>query len=114
MSGDAPSIAVRSALPEELAPAFALAFQRFPQDELAARILRALRLVEEGELSAEGVLVVGGETGLLGALVCVALPGGSGLLWPPQAGAGRPGDGIEDALIRGGLDWLRGRGAAVA
>jgi ribosomal protein S18 acetylase RimI-like enzyme len=109
-----PPQAVRPALPEELASAFAIAFQRYPEEERTPRVLRALRLVEDGELSPEGVLVVGGEGGLVGALVCVALPGACGLLWPPQAASVPACRGVEDALVRGGLQWLWGRGARLA
>src|SRR5437867_3107563 len=105
---------VRPALPEELAPAFALIFRRFPEEERAPRTLRALRLVSEGELLADGILVVPGETGLLGALVCVALPGASGLVWPPQTVGDAPCDAIEDVLLHHGLRWLRGRGVRLA
>jgi ribosomal protein S18 acetylase RimI-like enzyme len=76
--------------------------------------LRALRLVSEGELSAEGVRVVPGADGLLAALVCVALPGASGLVWPPQSASNSGREIVEDVLLHDALRWLRDRGAKLA
>src|SRR6266542_1715497 len=105
-----PQFHVRPALPDELVAAFTLIFRRFPEDERTPRTLRALRLVSDGELPAEGVRVVAGADGLLGALVCVALPGASGLVWPPQTADDTCREAVEDALLRDGLGWLRSCG----
>ncbi len=102
--------AAEPARPGELAPAFRLIFQRLPEEEREGRVRRALALLAQGELCAEGVLVVRGEGALRGALVCVPLAGASGLVWPPQV-VGADGDIVEDGLVRAALAWLRCRGA---
>ena len=98
---------VRPALPEELEPALRLVLRRFGTDAGSGRVRRALDLVAEGELPADGVLVAPGPRALLGAIVCVPLPGKGGLVWAPQTAAWLDDSGVEDALVRFGLAWLR-------
>src|SRR5262249_33627042 len=90
-----------------------LIFQRLPEEERDKRVQRALALVAAGELPAEGVRVVRGEGGVLGAIVSVPLPGASGLVWLPQT-VGPDSVPLEDGRVRGALAWLRGQGAKVA
>ena len=48
---------------------------------------------------------------MLGAAVCTVVPGGTGLVWPPQAADGPRRSLHEDALARHVTGWLRQRGA---
>jgi mycothiol synthase len=100
---------VRPARPEQLQPALELILRQFPPEGCEGRLRRALALIDEGEIPREGILTVPGAGGLLGAMVCVPLPGASGLVWPPQAAQGDVR--VEDSLVRAALAWLRERGA---
>jgi ribosomal protein S18 acetylase RimI-like enzyme len=99
---------------DELADAFRLLFTPLPPDERARRTANALALVEAGELDPGGVFVLRGPGGLLGAAVCVPLPGAGALVWPPSCVADGHCPAREDALLRHGCAWLRGRGAKLA
>jgi ribosomal protein S18 acetylase RimI-like enzyme len=99
---------------EEREAAFGLLFRQLPEPYRQERIANALRLVEAGEIDPGGVLVARGPGGLLGALVCVPLPGAGGLVWPPQVVPCGERDLIEDRLLEHGLTWLRRRGAKLA
>jgi ribosomal protein S18 acetylase RimI-like enzyme len=103
-------LAIRPASPDELGPALELLFQRFAPEGCAGRVRHALALIEAGEIEREGVLVARDYGRLRGTMVCVSLPGAGGLVWPPQA-VGDDHAGVEDELARGGLAWLRARGA---
>jgi ribosomal protein S18 acetylase RimI-like enzyme len=108
------AFAVESARMEELTPAFRLMFHQLPATDREARVVHALFLVERGELLREGVLVARSGRRLLGALVCVPLPGASGLVWPPQTADGKAAQAIEDALTQSACAWLRRRGTKLA
>jgi ribosomal protein S18 acetylase RimI-like enzyme len=109
-----PCFAAVQARPDELGPAFQLIFQSSIEEDRLARTLNAQRLIRQGELDPKGVWVVRDQTELLGALVCLLVPGASGLVWPPQAIAHAHRDEIEDQLLRSALSWLRQRGAKLA
>jgi ribosomal protein S18 acetylase RimI-like enzyme len=102
--------AVEPARPDELEPALRRLFQHYPPEGAEGRVRRALALVEAGDIPRDGVLVVRHHTALLGAMVCVPLPGAGGLVWPPQAAADYA-EGIEDELVRAALGRLRKAGA---
>jgi GNAT superfamily N-acetyltransferase len=106
-------LTVGPARPEEQAAALELAFQQMPSADRDVRVANALRLVRQGELTAEGILVARGREGLLGAMVCHPAPGASGLVWPPQAATARRKE-VEDALLRHACGWLREKGAKLA
>jgi mycothiol synthase len=105
---------LQPARPEDLAPAFRLMFRQLPAEDREPRVANALHLVSCGELEREGVLVVHGRRELIGALVCVPLPGASGLVWPPQVADGHLREEIENQLVQGARTWLRQRGARLA
>lgn len=109
-----PSLQVESAHPGELAPALRLVLRRFDAENVEGRVRRALALVADGELPADGILVVRAGSVVAGAIVCIPLPGSSGLVWAPQAADWTESGPIEDALVRAGLIWLRQRGAKLA
>jgi ribosomal protein S18 acetylase RimI-like enzyme len=100
----------QAARTEELAPAFQLLFRHLSEPERENRVARALHLLQQKELDPQGVRVVRGNGGVLAALVCLPVPGASGLLWPPQSVADADQAGREDALVRDACSWLRGRG----
>jgi mycothiol synthase len=104
------AITVEPAAPDERTVAFGLVFQHLSDDDRAGRIANALRLLREHELDPEGVLVARGGGALLGALVCLPVPGASALVWPPQALPGPLQTDVEDRLIGHATAWLRRRG----
>ncbi len=108
------SFAAAPARTEELESAFNLVFQHVAREERAARVDNALRLIRQGELEPAGVLVVRGEKGLLGAMVCLLVPGASALVWPPQVAPASQRQEIEDQLLQCACAWLRQRGAKLA
>lgn len=103
--------AIAPARPHELEAAFRLVFRQVAEGEREGRVANALHLVRQGELNAAGVLVAaeGGEP--VGAIVCLPVPGASGLVWPPQAVEGPGQAAVEDALVLRAAAWLRERGA---
>jgi ribosomal protein S18 acetylase RimI-like enzyme len=105
------ALTIEPARPEEQADAFHLVFRHLPEEARAGRVANALGLVSSGELDPAGVLVARAGAGLAGALVCLPVPGASGLLWPPQAHDGPRREQVEDDLVRHASFWLRGRGA---
>lgn len=99
---------------EELAAAFRLIFKDVGAAEQETRVANALHLVQRGELNPEGIHVLRGPNGLLGALVCLPVPGASALVWPPGAVDDDERPRREDALVRYAVAWLRGRGVKLA
>jgi ribosomal protein S18 acetylase RimI-like enzyme len=99
---------------EELAPAFRLAFRHLDHVEQEARVANALHLVQRGEIDARGVFVIRGPLGLLGAVICMTVPGASALVWPPTVAPGPGQADTEDRLARHGCAWLRAQGARLA
>jgi mycothiol synthase len=96
----------------ELPAAFRLIFQIVSDDdERDRRVANALRLVERGELDRKGVFVAREAFGLAGALVCVTVPGASGLVWPPQVMPGLDPVPVEDRLLTHATAWLKKAGA---
>jgi ribosomal protein S18 acetylase RimI-like enzyme len=105
---------IAPAAADERASAFGLLFRQLAEPYRQERIANSLRLVETGELPADGVLLARGPGGPLGALVCVPLPGAGGLVWPVQVVASRDREAVEDRLLEHGLAWLRRSGAKMA
>lgn len=106
-------MSVTSARPAERAAALRLLFGHLPPADQAARSANALALLDSGELDPAGVLVARSGRSLAGAMLAAPLPGGGGVVWPPQIAPGAS-DAIADALVRHAADWLRGRGAKLA
>jgi ribosomal protein S18 acetylase RimI-like enzyme len=100
----------RSARTEDLAAAFRLIFQDLPFQDRDNRVANALHLIQRGELDPNGVFVLAGATGLLGALVSAPVPGGAALIWPPGCVGGERRIEREDRLLQHASAWLRGRG----
>jgi ribosomal protein S18 acetylase RimI-like enzyme len=98
---------------EDWASAFRLIFQYLAPEERERRCANALHLLQSKELDPRGIFVVRGSRALRGAIVCLPVPGGSALVWPPgAAGAGRRA--VEDALVQHAIAWLRQRGVKLA
>jgi ribosomal protein S18 acetylase RimI-like enzyme len=108
------TLAVAPARPEEWESAFQLIFQSGVAEERETRVANALRLLRQGELDPQGVLVIRGVRRLLGAMVCLPVPGASGLVWPPQAALDSRREEIEDQLLGYATVWLKQRGAKLA
>ena len=105
------SLVVAPARPHQVEAAFHLMFRRAPADAVEARVANALHLVESGELRREGVFVATAGDRVLGALVCLPIPGASGLVWPPRTEDVPGAAAVEDALVGRAAGWLRGCGA---
>jgi ribosomal protein S18 acetylase RimI-like enzyme len=90
---------------------FRLVFGHLDPVDRNQREATALYLLQTGELDPEGLFVLRGPEGLNGAVVCLSVPGASGLLWPPGVVADGCRPEREDVLVRHGLAWLRQRGA---
>jgi ribosomal protein S18 acetylase RimI-like enzyme len=101
---------VEPAPPERQTAAFQLVFQEVAEMEREARVLNALRMVRAAELDPDGVLIARRGSRLVGALVCLPIPGGSGLVWPPRTLNVPERTTIEDALMQHASQWLRQRG----
>jgi ribosomal protein S18 acetylase RimI-like enzyme len=96
----------------ELPAAFRLILQTVADDdERDRRIANALRLLERGELDRKGVFVAREGSRLAGALVCLPVPGASGLVWPPQIMSGLDPVVLEDRLLAHATAWLKKGGA---
>jgi ribosomal protein S18 acetylase RimI-like enzyme len=93
----------------EWAAAVRLIFQHLPLAERRAREATALEMLQRGEMDPQGLFVLRSRNGLDGALVCLALPGASALIWPPGVGTHLLQQVREDALVRHALAWLQGR-----
>jgi mycothiol synthase len=98
---------------EDWAAAFRLIFQYLPPEEREHRCANALHLLQRRELNPQGLFIVRGPAGPRGALLCLPVPGGSALVWPPGAVDDRRTE-WEDALLRHACAWLRQRGAKLA
>src|SRR5438128_29585 len=98
------------ARPDEWEAAFQLIFQQSADEEREGRVQNALRLLRQGELNPGGILVVRRKAALLGALVCLSVPGASGLVWPPQTINDSRQTMIEDRLLGAARVWLQQRG----
>lgn len=96
---------------QEWEAACRMLFGYLPRADQEARTATAVRLLREGELPAEGLLVARRGQVLLGGLLCMPIAGAGSLLWPPQVAAGPDRPAIEDALVQHALAWLRQRGA---
>lgn len=105
------SVVIEPARAEQLEEAFRLLFRQTAEDERARRVAGALELVERGELQSAGVFVASAGRQLLGAIVCLPVPGASGLVWPPQVLPGPRQRAVEDQLVQQCSAFLRRRGA---
>ena len=104
---------IDSARTEELAPSLRMLFQHMPAEERDLRVGNALRLIQQGELDPAGVFVSREKGQLVGAMVVLAVPGASALVWPPQVAGGGGRKQREDQLVQHASLWLRQRGACL-
>ncbi len=104
------AVEIAPARPEEWESAFRLVFQSCSPLVQRTRVQSALQLLGEGALDPEGLFVARRDNQLLGALVCMRVPGATGLVWPPQARAGSAQIDVEDRLTRQASTWLRQQG----
>ncbi len=103
-----------AARPDEWPAAFRLLFRHVSDDERDTRVANVLRLVERGQLNAQGVFVLRSAEGLVGVMVCQALPGAMALVWPPQCSGGVEQIERENRLLHHAAGWLRSRGVKLA
>lgn len=88
--------------PHEHVAALEILFRHLPPEEVLARIVAALPVLGEADAHGLRLLVARDGGGLRAAMMAQALPGGTGLVWPPQGDAD-----AEDALLREAQAWLR-------
>jgi ribosomal protein S18 acetylase RimI-like enzyme len=103
-----------SARPEEREAALHLIFQQFDAAERERRTANALQLMELGKLCAEGLFTAHEHDLLQGSMLCLPIPGASGLVWPPQSAQTKNARELEDALVSHSCEWLKARGAKLA
>ncbi len=94
--------------------AFQLLFSHVDTEERNSRVHNAETMLAAGEIDPQGVVAAWRHGCLEGAVVCVPLPGASGLFWPPRVVDGPAQQRLEDQLVRYTLDWLRRRRAKLA
>jgi ribosomal protein S18 acetylase RimI-like enzyme len=70
--------------------------------------------VQTGELDPQGVFVLRSPPGIVGALVCLAVPGASALIWPPSCIEDKYRLDREDLLLRHTRGYLHQRGVKIA
>jgi ribosomal protein S18 acetylase RimI-like enzyme len=108
------SFLIRSACPAHREAALHLIFQHLDPEEGKRRVANALHLMELGELHADGLFTAHDGDSLVGSMICLPIPGASGLVWPPQSKKVASAREIEDELVRHTCDWLKARGAKLA
>src|SRR5205807_88080 len=94
--------------------AFELLFQDLLAAERRRRVANALALIDSGELDPDGIFVLRGADSVVGAAVCLAVPGATGLIWPPRTVATLVQHSHEDSLVQHASQWLRQRGVKLA
>ena len=105
---------VRTARDTEWPAAFRFVFQAVAEEERPARVAHGLDMVRVGELQREGIWVAVEADRVVGALICLRVPGASALVWPPQAEPGTTCAAIEDALMAKSCSWLRSQNVRIA
>jgi ribosomal protein S18 acetylase RimI-like enzyme len=105
---------LRAASVAERAEALRLLFQRQTPTEADRLVANALWLISDGQVDPDGLFVLADPSGLLGVLLCIALPGASALVWGPETICDEARREREDQLLSHGLVWLRSRGVKVA
>jgi mycothiol synthase len=102
---------VETARPEDREAALRLLFQHLEPSERERRVANALHLMELGRLQPEGLFVARDGQGVCGTMICLPIPGASGLVWPPQTRKLAGAQGVEDDLVRHAANWLRCQGS---
>ena len=101
------NLTIKPARPDERAAAFRLAFGHLSKADQETRVGLALEMIQKGELDPAG-LWVAREDALQGALLCQAMPGAAGLIWPPRL-VDAERRILEDLLVQHACGWLRGQ-----
>jgi ribosomal protein S18 acetylase RimI-like enzyme len=99
-----------SARPDERAAALDLLFHHLDAADRAGRVQRVTQLIADGEMAADGIFVCRIGDTLAGTMVGVALPGATGMVWPPRTLGGPQQTLVEDHLVCHANSWLRERG----
>ncbi|HEV3203443.1 MAG TPA: GNAT family N-acetyltransferase [Gemmataceae bacterium] len=108
------ALCVDTAQPNEREEAFQILFQHLSAKDAEPRIANALEMIRRDELDPQGLFVVREKRSILGTIVCQLIPGGSGLVWPPQVREHNDKLFYEDQLINKGKTWLQNRGTKLA
>ena len=97
-----------TAASQEHVAALELLFRHLPREETLAQIVIALPLLANAEEHGLRLFVARSSSELRAAMMAQALPGGTGLVWPPQGDAD-----AEDALLHEAVTWLRESGVEI-
>ena len=82
---DAPTnMIIATARAADRVAALELLFRHFPPAEALSRSAVALPLLHEADCHHLNLLVARDTRGIVGAMLVQALPGGTGIVWPPQ------------------------------
>jgi mycothiol synthase len=109
-----PEFVVRPAREDEWPAAFRFIFQAVAEEERPARVAHGLDMVRLGELQREGIWVAVEANQVVGAVICLRIPGASALVWPPQAKSGTASAHVEDSLMTECCSWLRSQKVRIA
>jgi ribosomal protein S18 acetylase RimI-like enzyme len=93
-----PAVEIGPARPNEMAAVFRLLFRHLDKEDRETRVVNALKMLRDKELSASGAIVARTKGQLRGALFCQPAAGAGGLIWPPQTQP-KPSHETEDLLI---------------
>jgi ribosomal protein S18 acetylase RimI-like enzyme len=114
------SVVIAPAGLDERTSALKLAFSHLDPETRLGRVAGGLELIDRGEMDPDGILVARLGDGLVGAMVAAPVPGAGAAVWPPQVeigpviDAGITEEQVADELVRGAMDWLKGRGVKLA
>jgi len=97
------------ARPDEWEAALRLFFSRFNEPEQSERAQRALRMIEQGEVAYDNVLVCREGEAILAAMVAMPMAGAAGLIWPPIAARGADA-ATAQRLLHFACDQMKRRG----
>jgi mycothiol synthase len=89
----------------ELREAFELVCAASTEPSSAERVAHLHDLVAAGEIDPRGIFVARRDGAIISVFVCLAMPGASGLVWPPCGDAS-----TFESLVAAGLAWLTSRG----
>jgi ribosomal protein S18 acetylase RimI-like enzyme len=110
MASGSARFVVATARPEQRAAALGLFFQHLDDDERAFRVERVGQLIASGEVAADGLLICSSGNALAGAVMALALPGATGMVWPPGVQPGFSKTAVEDLLVQHANHWLEAHG----
>jgi ribosomal protein S18 acetylase RimI-like enzyme len=108
------STALETARSDDWPAALALLFQHLDNEARDRNVCDVLTQLSSGALSPEGIFILRDGGQIVGAQMCVAVPGAMAFVWLPQCREGPGQVEREDQLVRHTAAWLRERGVKLA